>query len=57
MHFHNSEICNWFVDHRAAEPLVINIRELKHATFLSHGRQPEENILQARTYVAPRFSK
>ena len=33
------------------------IRELKHATFLSHGRQPEVNILQARTNVSPRFSK
>ena len=33
------------------------IRELKHATFLSHGRQPEVNILQARTLVSPRFSK
>ena len=32
-------------------------RELKHATFLSHGRQPEVNILQARTNVSPRFSK
>jgi len=26
-------------------------------TFLSHGRQPEVNILQAGTYVSPRFSK
>ena len=32
------------------------IRELKHATFLSHERQPEVNILQARTLVSPRFS-
>ena len=31
-------------------------REL-NATFLSHGRQPEVNILQARTNVSPRFSK
>ena len=32
------------------------IRELKHATFLSHGRQPEVNISHARTVVSPRFS-
>ena len=32
-------------------------RELKHATFLSHGRTPEVIILQARTLVSPRFSK
>ena len=31
-------------------------REVKHATFLSHGRQPEVNILHARTMVSPRFS-
>ena len=31
-------------------------RELKHATFLSHGRQPEVNISHARTVVSPRFS-
>ena len=30
---------------------------LKHATFLSHGRQPEVNILHARTVVFLRFSK
>ena len=30
--------------------------ELKHATFLSHGRQPEVNISQSRTLVSPRFS-
>ena len=34
-----------------------DIRELKHATFLSHGRQPEVNILQAKTLVSPGFSK
>ena len=33
-----------------------DIRELKHATFLSHERQPEVNILQARTLVSARFS-
>ena len=32
-------------------------RELKHATFLSHGRQPEANIMQAKTLVSPKFSK
>ena len=32
-------------------------RELKHATFLSHGRQPEVNILRAKTLGSPRFSK
>ena len=32
-------------------------RELKHATFLSHERQPEVNILQARTSVSSIFSK
>ena len=31
-------------------------RELKHATFLSHGRQPEANISHARTVESPRFS-
>ena len=31
-------------------------RELKHATFLSHGRQPEVNISHGRTAVSPRFS-
>ena len=30
-------------------------RELKHGTFLSHGRQPEVNISHARTLVSPRF--
>ena len=34
----------------------IVIRELKHATFLSHGRQPEVNNSHARTVVFPRFS-
>ena len=34
-----------------------NIRELKHATFFSHGRQPEANILQARTLISRRLSK
>ena len=32
------------------------IRALKHATFWSHGRQPEVNISHARTVVSPRFS-
>ena len=32
------------------------IRELKHATFLNHGLQPEVNISHARTVVSPRFS-
>ena len=32
------------------------IRELKHATFLSHGRQPEVNNSHARAVVFPRFS-
>ena len=32
------------------------IRELKHATFLRHGRQPEVNISHARTVVFSRFS-
>ena len=31
-------------------------RELKHATFLSHGRQPEVNISHARTVVSLTFS-
>lgn len=31
-------------------------RELKHATFLGHERQPEVNILQAKTLVSPGFS-
>ena len=31
-------------------------RELKHAAFLSHERQPEVNISHARTMVFPRFS-
>ena len=34
----------------------VTSRELKHATFLSHGRQPEVNISHARTVVFPRFS-
>ena len=29
---------------------------LKHATFLSHGRQPEVNISHARKVVSLRFS-
>ena len=37
------------------EKLFVN-RELEHATFLSHGQQPEVNMLQARTLVSPRFS-
>ena len=36
--------------------ILLDIRELKHATFLSHGRQPEMNISHARTVVSPRFS-
>ena len=32
-------------------------RELKHATFLTHGRTPEVNISHARTVVSLRFSK
>lgn len=32
-------------------------RELKHATLLSHGRQPEVNILHVRTVVSPRYIK
>ena len=35
---------------------VRDTRELKHATFLRHGRQPEVNILHARTVVFSRFS-
>ena len=31
-------------------------RELKHTTFLSHGRQPEVTISRARTVVSLRFS-
>ena len=31
-------------------------RELKHATFLSHGRQPDVDISLARTVVSLRFS-
>ena len=41
---------------RVAVRLFSN-RELKHATFLSHGRQPEVNISHARTVVFLRFSK
>ena len=37
--------------------IIPDIRELKYVMFLSHGRQPEVNILQARTLVSPRFSK
>ena len=33
-----------------------NNRELKHAMFLRHGRQPEVNISHARTVVFSRFS-
>ena len=36
--------------------LKLPIRELKHATFLSHGRTPEVNISHARTVVSLRFS-
>ena len=31
------------------------VKELKQATFLSHGRQPVVNISHARTVVSPRF--
>ena len=31
-------------------------RELKHATFLRHGQQPEVNISHTRTVVFSRFS-
>ena len=34
----------------------LDSRELKHATFLSHGRRPEVNISHARTVESPRFS-
>ena len=47
------------VKHRKFRPSVFlcheNIRKLKHATFLSEGRQPEVNILHARTVVSPSF--
>ena len=36
--------------------LISDIRELKHATFLRHPRQPEVNISHARTIATPRFS-
>ena len=36
--------------------VFVDNREFKHAAFLSHGRQPEVNILQARSLVSPRFS-
>ena len=39
---HNSKLAYW---------------ELKHATFLSRGRQPEVNISHARTVASLRFSK
>ena len=42
--------------HNVTSDLKKVIRELKHATFLSHGRQPEVNISHARTVVFPRFS-
>ena len=40
----------------SSAPPSDDIRELKHATFLSHGRQPEVNNSHARTVVFPRFS-
>ena len=40
----------WFLS-----PTLI-LGSFKHATFLSHGRQPEVNISHARTVVSPRFS-
>ena len=45
----------WTLACTSARSTCVN-RELKHATFLSHERQPEVNILQARTLVSPRFS-
>ena len=36
--------------------VIGSIRELKHATFLRHGRQPEVNISHAGTVLSPRFS-
>ena len=36
---------------------VFVIRELKQATFLSHGRKPKVNISRARTVVPSRLSK
>ena len=36
--------------------LVCYLRELKHATFFSHGRHPELNISHAWAVVVPRFS-
>ena len=47
-------------EHNRYKQLIIEtsaVRELKHATFLSHGRQPEVNISHARTVVSLRFSK
>ena len=35
--------------------LALGNRELKHATFLSHGRQPEVNISHARKVVSQIF--
>ena len=38
-----------------AENERVGSREIKHATFLSHGRKPEVNILLARTLVSQIF--
>ena len=51
------EALDWFSSYLSGRRQFVKVnRELKHATFLSHGRQPEVNILQARTLVSPRFS-
>ena len=34
---------------------VPNLGSFKHATFLSHGRQPEVDFPHARTVMSPRF--
>ena len=45
-----------YCEHFSGRVCSIIGRELKQATFLSHGRKPEVNILHARTAVPPRFS-
>ena len=42
--------------HARRDDIGVDNRELKHATFLRHGRQPEVNISHARTVVFSRFS-
>ena len=50
--FHNGNRIEW----GPIRSVIIRvIRELKHATFLSHGRQQEVNISHARTVVSLRF--